>query len=113
MTTLDDVLEMLEAPVERAEVERYIALQWVRPAQDPEGWHFQEIDIARIRLIRHLTHAIRVNEEGVDVALSLLDQLYGLRSRMQHLTHAITRQPPEIRSAILALMQELEDEPSA
>ena len=104
MKTLDEVLAILDAPIDRATVERYIAHEWLRPVTHKEGWYFEEIDIARIELVYHLTQDIQVNDHGMDVVLSLLDQLYGVRAQMQSLTQAVTQQSPEVQAEILALI---------
>lgn len=107
MKTLEEVLAIMDARVDRAMLENYIAREWVRPQQEEQGWYFEEIDIARIQLVSHLVQEIQVNDEGIDVALSLLDQLYGLRAQMRHLTHAITQQPPEVQAKITFMVGEL------
>lgn len=107
MKTLEEALDIAQASIDRRTVEDYIARQWLRPAQEENGWAFADIDIARLQLVCHLTQDIKVNEEGMDVILSLLDQLYGLRTHMKHLTHAISRQPEQVRSEIVAIVTQL------
>ena len=94
MKTLEEVVSILDASIDRVMIEDYIARQWVRPQLHQQVWQFEEIDIARLRLVCHLVQDIQVNDEGMDVVLSLLDQLYGVRAQMRYLAHAITRQPP-------------------
>ncbi len=106
MKTLDEVLEILQARIDRQVLENYIARQWLRPVSSQAGWHFEEIDIARLQLICHLTQDIEVNDEGMDVVLSLLDQLYGLRTHMHTLTHAIAQQPPQVQTDIMMVMKQ-------
>ncbi len=107
MKTLEEVLEVLEAHIDRARLEDYIAREWVRPRRAETGWYFEEIDIARLQLVCHLTQEIQVNDEGMDVVLSLLDQLYGLRTQMKHLAHAITQQPPQVQTEITLIVDRL------
>ncbi len=73
----------------RADVDRWIAQQWVRPDGPAGHYAFQEIDVARIRLIRELRDELQVNEEALPVVLSLLDQLYDMRRRMRDLQEAL------------------------
>jgi chaperone modulatory protein CbpM len=107
MKTLEEVVELLDARIDRTMIEEYIAHEWVRPRRKKTTWYFEEIDIARLELICHLVQEIEVNNEGMDVVLSLLDQLYGLRAHMKHLTHAIKRQPPKVRSEIMTIIKRL------
>jgi len=107
MKTLDEVLETLEERVDRSTLEEYITREWLRPISSQDGWHFEEIDIARLHLVRHLVQDIKVNDEGMDVVLSLLDQLYGLRAHMQKLTEAIAQQPLQTRTEIMMIIKKL------
>lgn len=105
MKTLEEVLE-IQGRINRPALEAYIAREWVRPRQEGNNWYFQEIDIARLNLICHLTQDIEVNDEGMDIVLSLLDQLYGLRAHIKHITHAIAQQQPEVQAEILTLISQ-------
>jgi len=107
MKTLEEVVEILDARIDRAMLEAYIERQWVRPHRKRKAWYFEEIDIARLQLICHLTQEIEVNDEGMDVVLSLLDQLYGLRTHMKHLTHAIAQQPLEVQREVRSILNQL------
>ena len=70
---------------------------WVSPATGERGAHFDELDVARIRLLCELKDEMKVNDEAMPVVLSLLDQLYGLRREMKVLSQAIDRQPEAVR----------------
>lgn len=105
MKTLEEVLCMLEARIDRPTLEDYIDRQWVRPHREMRGWYFEDIDIARLELVCHLTRDMEVNEEGMDVVLLLLDQLYGLRGQMQKLASAIAQQPPKTQADIRMILQ--------
>jgi chaperone modulatory protein CbpM len=58
---------------------------WLAPSLNEVGVVLSEIDVARARLIRDLRDDIGVNDEGVGVILSLIDQVHGLRSMVQAL----------------------------
>lgn len=104
MKTIEQVLEMLQARIDRQTLEDYIARQWLRPVEHPSGWYFEDIDIARLELVCHLAQDINVNDEGMEVVLSLLDQLYGTRAHMQKLHNAIFKQPPEVQTNIMMVI---------
>ncbi len=74
---------------------------WVRPDDEPAGWRFQDIDLARIRLIRDLSRDMEVADDTIPLILSLLDQVYGLRDSMDALRRAVAAQPDHVRRAIL------------
>jgi chaperone modulatory protein CbpM len=88
MTSLEQVLTRLQFTVDRTTVETYVTRAWVRPMPGTEGWQFEDIDIARIDLVTHLRQEMAVNDEAIDLVLSLLDQLYDLRSRIEQAQQA-------------------------
>ena len=106
MKTLDEALEILETRIDRSTVEKYITREWLRPVFGEAEWHFEEIDIARLQLICHLTQDMKVNDDGMDIVLALLDQLYGLRSHVHKLTHAIAQQPPQVQTEIMFIAKQ-------
>lgn len=108
MKTFDEVLEALEIVVTRDTLENYIAREWVRPVRKEKVYYFEEIDLARIQLIQQLRHDMQVGDEAMDVVLSLLDQMYGLRRHMRRLTDAIERQPRRVQAKIFSLLTEEE-----
>lgn len=73
---------------------------WVAPAGGDGGPHFDELDVARIRLLCELKDEMMVNDEAMPVVLSLLDQLYGVRREMKALAQAIDRQPEGVRHKV-------------
>ena len=88
-------------------LDHWVAMAWVRPEVGERGTLFQEIDVARVILIRDLTEGMRVDEEVLPLVLSLLDQLYDARRRMRELGEALTATAPdELRLALLKCLTE-------
>ncbi len=77
--TLDEF--SLEFGVERQTLHVWISRRWLIA----ENETMREIDVARARLIRDMQTDLGVNDEGVDVALHLLDQVHELRRMMADL----------------------------
>ena len=73
------------------DLERWIDNDWVRPHGTAGAYLFQEIDIARVRLICELRDELRIDEEALPVVLLLLDQLYGMRRQIHDLGDALDR----------------------
>ena len=93
-----EVLVTQLSGLQRQDLERWIANEWVRPERGAGRPMFREIDVARVRLIQELRDDMQVNEEALPVVLSLLDQLYDLRRRMRELSDALGRAAPgEVR----------------
>ncbi len=63
-----------------------IKAHWISPARREEPLQhtfLDEEDLARIRLIHDLRAHFGVNDEGITIALHLLDQLYSLRAQIR------------------------------
>jgi chaperone modulatory protein CbpM len=90
-----DVLIAQVSGLQRDDLERWIVNEWVRPDIQSGVFIFQEIDVARVKLIRDLREDLEINEEALPVILSLLDQLYDLRRRFVALSDAIAETAPE------------------
>jgi len=90
---------VLKIDTERCEY--WITRQWVAPLGGNGGRRFREIDIARGQLLQDLERTMGVNEEGIDVIVHLIDQLYGIRMTMGELVAAIAAQPDEVRQRIV------------
>jgi chaperone modulatory protein CbpM len=88
-----------------AELVGWVERGWVRPEGDHPDWLFQEIDVARVRLIHDFRHAMAVPEETMPLVLSLLDQVYALRGQMRAIGRAVEGQPEDVRAAILAALR--------
>jgi chaperone modulatory protein CbpM len=82
------------------ELTGWIERGWVQPEPADSGWVFQEIDVARVRLIHDLRRDMDVGEDTIPVVLSLLDQVYELRAQLKALLRAVEAQPDEVREAI-------------
>lgn len=83
------------------ELRTWVREGWIKPAQGDDGLYFDDLDIARVRLICDLRKEMSLPLEAVPTILSLLDQLHGLRHELLRLVEAINRQPEKTRAAVL------------
>ncbi len=74
---------------------------WVRPALGETGPVFDDLDIARLRLLCDLCIDMSLPTDAMPVVLTLLDRLHQSRRRLRHLSHAISQQPEPTRHAIV------------
>ncbi|MDR3531868.1 MAG: chaperone modulator CbpM [Rhodopila sp.] len=88
------------------ELHAWVERGWVRPEGTDPDWMFQDIDVARVRLIYDFRHAMAVQEETIPLVLSLLDQVYTLRGQLRAIARAVERQPEAVQKAILAALRE-------
>ena len=86
------------------ELTGWIERGWVLPEPADSDWVFQEIDVARVRLIHDLRHGMNVGDDAIPIVLSLLDQVYELRAQLKAVLRAVETQPTEVRNAIRAAL---------
>ncbi|GBD41432.1 hypothetical protein HRbin39_00813 [bacterium HR39] len=80
---------------------RWVARGWVRPVRSHAERLFDELDLARIRLIQQLCGELGLGEDALELVLGLLDQLYGARRQLRALLAAIAELPEDQRRRIL------------
>jgi chaperone modulatory protein CbpM len=89
-----------------AELEICVSAGWIVPGEVPPGERrFQDIDVARLKLIHELRVDLGVGDEAVPVVLNLLDQVHALRYQLHCLSEVLADQPDEVRSAIRAALE--------
>lgn len=74
---------------------------WLQPALRDGAWHYVEIDLARVQLIRDLQADLGINDEGIAVVLDLIDQVGGLRHVLHAIVRALQAQPDLARRQIV------------
>jgi chaperone modulatory protein CbpM len=87
--------------IEHGTLDIWVEQGWVVPVKDDGPEAFYDADVARGLLILDLSDAIGVNHEGIDVIMSLVDQVHGLRAKLQALTDAIRDQDEPVRRRIV------------
>ena len=75
--------------LDQATLTIWIEEAWLAPEERDGERVFEEIDVARARLILDLQQNMGVNDPGVGVILHLLDQVHGLRSALGELLGTI------------------------
>ena len=93
MISFDELCRQV-AGLQAEALRRWITNDWVRPVQGPPEERFEEIDVARVRLIVTLHQELHVDEEALPIVLSLLDQLHDSRRHLRRLLAAIDAAAP-------------------
>ena len=91
-----------EIGVERTVIVSWIEQRWVLPAPAGTDYSFEEVDLARLRLIHELLDELEVGEEAMPILLNLLDQLYEARAALGQLETAIAGCSDAVRDEIEA-----------
>lgn len=93
--------------ISTAELRVWCEAGWVAPAEGEGGPVFDDVDLARIRLVRELRDDLALDAEAIPVVLSLVDQLYGVRRELRALARAVDQQDREIAARIRAAYRAL------
>ena len=104
MTTLDELLHLHDR-LTTMHVERWVARGLLRPAGTADAWSFEQIDVARVRLLAELADDIGFDDDTVEAVVGLVDQVHTLRHQLDLLARAIAAQPDETRRSIAAALQ--------
>jgi chaperone modulatory protein CbpM len=94
----------LFADLQEVELISWVERGWVLPETVEQSVSFHAIDVARVRLIYDLRRDMAVGEDALPLVLSLLDQVYDLRSTLKVVLQAVQAQPPEVQAQVLGAL---------
>ena len=86
-------------------LQMWIDRGWLAPRKGHAGYRFEEVDVARIRLIHEFHYELEIDADAMDVILPLLDQVHGLRHELRRLGNAVNAQPEDVRKRIAAALK--------
>jgi len=92
------------------ELRLWVREGWVRPVHSQAGPVFDEMDIARIRLLCDLKKDMSLSTDALPVVLTLIDRLHEARRELRNLTGALEDQPGDVRRAVIRRYRNLRDE---
>lgn len=87
------------------ELRLWVREGWVLPIQDARGPVFDEIDVARLRLLCDLRVDMALPADVVPTVLTLIDNLHRTRRDLRRLAEALDEQPSDVRRAIVAAVR--------
>ena len=93
---------VVRARIDDVVLTSWIEAGWLRPSQLGEAREFTEIDLARAEFIAVLDRDLGLNNEGISVALDLVDQIHGVRRVLRELLEAVRAQPEEMQTSIFS-----------
>ncbi len=86
----------------RAQLYQFMESDLVRPQRDATGYVFRRIDIARLELLCDLSQDLDLDEAGLGIVISLIDQLHAARQELATLARAIDALPTDLRARLTA-----------
>jgi chaperone modulatory protein CbpM len=84
-----------------------VARGLLRPRSEADVWTFEQVDVARVRLLAELVDDIGLDDDTMEAVVGLVDQVHTLRGQLGLLAQAIAEQPPKTREAIAAALERL------
>lgn len=78
----------------------FVEANIVRPLSTEQGLRFRAIDIARLEMLCDLTEHFGIEDDTLDIVVSLIDQLNDARTDLRRLADAVAAEPHEIRARI-------------
>ena len=106
MMSVDDLLR-LNARLTMVHIERWVARGLLRPEGTADAWSFEQIDVARARLLGELVDDVGLDDDTMETVIALVDQVHTLRHQLHLLGRAIGQQPAGTREAIGAALEKL------
>lgn len=84
------------------ELRVWVRAGWVRPALGENGPVFDEVDVARVRLLCELKKDMKLSSETLGIILPLLDQLHQARRELRILSQVLDDEPAAVRQRVAA-----------
>lgn len=84
------------------DLRRWLHEGWVRPAMGETGPVFDEIDVARLRLLCDLRKDMALPSDTLPVVLTLIDRLHETRRELRMLVEALADQPEDVRRTVIS-----------
>ncbi|MDF1855885.1 chaperone modulator CbpM [Pseudooceanicola sp.] len=97
----DDVVTTVTR-LTRGQLVRFIEVELVRPERDGSGYVFRSVDIARLELLCDLSQDLDLDETGLDIVVSLIDQLHAARQDLVTMAQAIDTLPADLKARVMA-----------
>lgn len=100
----DDVVASVTR-LTRSQLVTFIECDFVRPEREAGAYVFRRIDLARLELLCDLSQDLDLDETGLGIVISLIDQLHTARQDLATMARVIAALPAELQARIMAEMK--------
>jgi chaperone modulatory protein CbpM len=83
------------------ELTGWIERRWVLPSRQGAELAFDEVDLARIRMILDFHRDLAIDDEVMPIVLDLLDRLHAARAQLRAVLQGVAELPESAQTAIL------------
>ena len=101
----DDVVTTVTR-LTRTQLVRFIDGEFVKPQRAGQGYVFRQIDIARLELLCDLSLDLELDDTGLEIVISLIDQLHAARQDLAVMAQAVDTLPTEVRANMFASLKQ-------
>lgn len=84
----------------RTRLVAFVQAEVIAPIQTTRGPVFDEADLARLELLCELSDQFSLDEDGLGIILSLIDQLHTARWELRAMARAVQDEREEVRRRI-------------
>lgn len=99
----------LVAAIERlspGQLRRFVEARFVQPVQGAEGPVFRRLDCARLELLCELADEFGMDDDTLDMVMSLVDQLHGVRAELRAVMSVIASEPEDVRNRLFEAIRD-------
>ncbi len=89
----------------RTRLTAYVRAGIIAPVTTDRGPAFRQIDLLRLELLCDLTETFDLDDDALDLVLSLVDQLHGLRGELHAVLDAVAAEDDAVRTRIAAAIR--------
>ena len=100
----DDVVASVTR-LTRSQLVTFIECDFVRPEREAGAYVFRRIDLARLDLLCDLSQDLDLDEIGLGIVISLIDQLHAARQDIAAMSRAIGALPADLQERIATEMK--------
>ncbi len=81
-------------------LQAFLRWQVIRPLQSESGPRYRPVDVARLELLCDLNAHFGLEEDALELVMSLVDQLHDTRARLNALMRAIAAEDAAVRARL-------------
>lgn len=100
VTFSEDQLVTAIARLTRHQLMSFVEARIVSPIRSEQGNMYRQIDVVRIELLCELSEQFDLNNDGLAVVMSLIDQLHGVRAELRAVLDVVAAEPPDVRERV-------------